>query len=113
MNRADDRHAVRARFIAFEGGEGVGKSTQAKRLVASLAERGIDALLTREPGGTPGAEMIRSLLLDPPGNGWRVEADLDVRVRRDASTHALVTGRSSFLLVERGDRMLIDRMELE
>ena len=99
MNRAGDRHAVRARFIAFEGGEGVGKSTQAKRLVASLAERGIDALLTREPGGTPGAEMIRSLLLDPPGTGWRVEAEalLFAAARSDhvakAIKPALIAGR--------------------
>tara|TARA_B100001179_G_C18563434_1_gene391663 strand:+ start:704 stop:1351 length:648 start_codon:yes stop_codon:yes gene_type:complete len=68
-------HAIKARFIAFEGGEGVGKSTQAKRLVASLAERGVESILTREPGGTPGAEMIRKLLLDPPGSGWRVQAE--------------------------------------
>ena len=68
-------HAIKARFIAFEGGEGVGKSTQAKRLVEALAERGIDALLTREPGGTTGAEMIRKLLLEPPGTGWRVSAE--------------------------------------
>ena len=92
-------HATKARFIAFEGGEGVGKSTQAKRLVASLAERGIDALLTREPGGTPGAEMIRSLLLDPPGNGWRVEAEalLFAAARSDhvakAIKPALIAGR--------------------
>ena len=68
-------HAIKARFIAFEGGEGVGKSTQAKRLVEALAERGVEAILTREPGGTPGAEMIRKLLLDPPGSGWRVQAE--------------------------------------
>jgi len=68
-------HAIKARFIAFEGGEGVGKSTQAKRLVEALAERGIDALLTREPGGTTGAEMIRKLLLEPPRTGWRVSAE--------------------------------------
>jgi dTMP kinase len=68
-------HQKRARFIAFEGGEGVGKSTQAKLLVEALAERGIDALLTREPGGTTGAEMIRNLLLAPPGTGWGVQAE--------------------------------------
>ena len=68
-------HDITARFIAFEGGEGVGKSTQAKRLVEALANRGIDALLTREPGGTAGAEMIRKLLLEPPGTGWGVQAE--------------------------------------
>lgn len=63
------------RFIALEGGEGAGKSTQAKLLAGALQERGIEVLLTREPGGTPGAEAIRSLLLDPPGEGWGAEAE--------------------------------------
>lgn len=63
------------RFIAFEGGEGCGKSTQARLLTDALAARGIDAVLTREPGGTPGAEAIRTLLLDPPGEGWGPEAE--------------------------------------
>ncbi len=73
------------RFIAFEGGEGVGKSTQAKLLADALAARGIDAVLTREPGGTPGAEAIRSLLLAPPGEGWgpRAEALLFAAARAD------------------------------
>ncbi|HTM94375.1 MAG TPA: dTMP kinase [Croceibacterium sp.] len=64
-----------ARFIALEGGEGVGKSTQAKLLAADLERRGIAVELTREPGGTPGAEAIRALLLDPPGDGWTAEAE--------------------------------------
>ncbi|TNE43967.1 MAG: dTMP kinase [Sphingomonadales bacterium] len=63
------------KFIAFEGGEGVGKSTQAKLLISALAQLGINADLTREPGGTPGAEAIRELLLNPPGNGWDAEAE--------------------------------------
>ena len=63
------------RFIAFEGGEGAGKSTQARMLAAALAERGIDAVLTREPGGTSGAESIRHLLLEPPGAGWGAHAE--------------------------------------
>ncbi|MEL7190467.1 MAG: dTMP kinase [Pseudomonadota bacterium] len=65
----------KGRFIAFEGGEGAGKSTQAKMLVAALGELGIECDLTREPGGTRGAEAIRSLLLDPPGDGWGAEAE--------------------------------------
>ena len=65
----------RGRFIAFEGGEGSGKSTQAKLLADALKTRGVDVLLTREPGGTPGAEAIRRLLLDPPGEGWGARAD--------------------------------------
>jgi dTMP kinase len=52
-------------FVTFEGGEGSGKSTQLARLAARLAARGLDPLVTREPGGTPVAEGIRALLLDP------------------------------------------------
>lgn len=63
------------RFIAFEGGEGAGKSTQARLLAQALEARGISAVLTREPGGTPGAEAIRTLLLDPPGDGWGPQAE--------------------------------------
>jgi dTMP kinase len=66
---------ARGRFIAFEGGEGSGKSTQARLLSDALAARGIAAELTREPGGTPGAEAIRALLLDPPGEGWGAPAE--------------------------------------
>ncbi len=54
---------ARGRFIALEGGEGAGKSTQARRLAGWLAQRGTPALATREPGGAPGAERIRALLL--------------------------------------------------
>jgi dTMP kinase len=63
------------RFIVFEGGEGAGKSTQARLLADALRERGTDVLLTREPGGTPGAEAIRALLLHPPGAGWPASAE--------------------------------------
>lgn len=66
---------TRGRFIAFEGGEGAGKSTQARLLADGLRARGVDVLLTREPGGTPGAEAIRTLLLAPPGEGWGVRAE--------------------------------------
>jgi dTMP kinase len=73
------------RFIALEGGEGVGKSTQARLLADALEKRGIEAVLTREPGGTTGAEAIRSLLLHPPGDGWdaRTEALLFAAARAD------------------------------
>ncbi|WP_324827388.1 dTMP kinase [Qipengyuania zhejiangensis] len=66
---------TRGRFISFEGGEGMGKSTQARLLSEALQNRGLTVELTREPGGTPGAEAIRSLLLDPPGEGWGKEAE--------------------------------------
>ena len=54
---------ARGRFITLEGGEGAGKSTQARRLEAALAAEGIPVLRTREPGGAPGAEAIRTVLL--------------------------------------------------
>lgn len=66
---------TRGRFIALEGGEGAGKSTQARLLGAALEQRGITVDMTREPGGTPGAEAIRQLLLDPPGEGWGAKAE--------------------------------------
>lgn len=55
---------MRGRFITFEGGEGCGKSTQVKRLAEHLASKGIEVVLTREPGGTRLAELIRGLLKD-------------------------------------------------
>lgn len=58
---------ARGRFITLEGGEGTGKSTLQAVLRDRLAEQGIDVVLTREPGGTPRAEAIRSLVLSPPG----------------------------------------------
>lgn len=59
---------MRGVFITFEGVEGSGKSTQAKRLARDLEQRGIDCILSREPGGTGIGESIRSLLLDPDNN---------------------------------------------
>ena len=56
------------RFISLEGGEGVGKSTQVRALADALRQRGIDILVTREPGGSEGAEKIRDLLLSGLGN---------------------------------------------
>lgn len=66
---------MKGRFIALEGGEGTGKSTQSALLAEALRARGIQVDTTREPGGTPGAEAIRGLLLDPPGEGWGAEAE--------------------------------------
>jgi len=56
---------MRGQFITLEGGEGVGKSTNLTAITSWLSERGIDHLVTREPGGTPLAEEIRGLLLAP------------------------------------------------
>ena len=75
----------RGRFITLEGGEGVGKSTQVKALAEALRERGIDVLITREPGGSEGAEKIRELLLAGPEERWgaRGEALLFASARAD------------------------------
>jgi dTMP kinase len=64
-----------ARFIALEGGEAVGKSTQARRLAAALRKRGLDVLETREPGGSAGAEAIRALLMRGEEDRWSPAAE--------------------------------------
>jgi dTMP kinase len=56
--------SLQGRFITFEGGEGVGKSTQVRRAAAWLEAEGVDVVLTREPGGTPRAEQLRRILLE-------------------------------------------------
>jgi dTMP kinase len=66
---------VSGRFISLEGSEGVGKSTQVKALAAVLAARGLEVLTTREPGGSPGAEAVRRLLLDGADDKWGPEAE--------------------------------------
>ena len=73
------------RFITLEGGEGVGKSTQLAALAASLRSRGIDLIVTREPGGSEGAEAIRRLLLEGDAGRWgpRAEALLFAAARAD------------------------------
>lgn len=75
----------RGRFITFEGGEGSGKSTQLARLKDTLEARGVAAEATREPGGTPGAEAIRALLVAGETGRWDAgtETLLHVAARRD------------------------------
>ncbi|MEO6387793.1 MAG: dTMP kinase [Croceibacterium sp.] len=82
---------IPGRFLALEGGEGAGKSTQATMLCEALRARGLGVLQTREPGGTPGAEAIRALLLDPPGQGWQpgAEALLFAAARSDHVARAI------------------------
>lgn len=73
------------RFITFEGGEGVGKSTQIHRLAGVLRRRGHDVLVTREPGGSLGAEAVRYVLLSGAAEqfGVRMEAVLFAAARSD------------------------------
>jgi dTMP kinase len=71
----DASKATRARFITFEGGEGVGKSTQVKRLLQNLQRHDIAAMRTREPGGTPRAEAIRSFILQGRSESWGAGAE--------------------------------------
>ncbi|WP_138466872.1 dTMP kinase [Poseidonocella sp. HB161398] len=66
----------RGRFISFEGIDGSGKSTQARRLAESLRARGLPVVLTREPGGSPGAEEIRQLVLTGDPGRWSAETEL-------------------------------------
>jgi len=75
----------KAKFITLEGGEGGGKSTQAKKLAEFLRGRGLEVLLTREPGGSPGAEDIRALLVSGEPGRWdaMTEALLHTAARRD------------------------------
>jgi dTMP kinase len=73
------------KFISVEGGEGVGKSTQIAALAEAIRRHGIEVIVTREPGGTKGAEEIRQLLLNGGANKWtpRAEALLFAAARSD------------------------------
>lgn len=92
-------------FIAIEGGEGAGKSTHAKRLAEYLKSLGQEVVLTREPGGTPTAEKIRSILLDPEITDMpdQTEALLFAASRAD---HAANSIRPA---LERGATVICDR----
>ena len=82
----------RGKFITLEGGEGAGKSTQARLLAAWLAEKDIAATLTREPGGTPGAEDIRNLLVTGEVGRWDplTETLLHFAARREHFTRLIL-----------------------
>lgn len=94
-----------AKFITFEGGEGAGKSTQVKLLAERLSELGVTPLLTREPGGSPFAENLRRLLLDPktPPHDALAETLLFYAARSD---HLDKTIRPA---LERGEWVICDR----
>ncbi|MFL5238265.1 MAG: dTMP kinase [Rhizomicrobium sp.] len=64
-----------ARFITLEGGEGAGKSTHAQRLTQTLSAHGVESLVTREPGGSPGAEQIRKLLVEGEPGRWEAPVE--------------------------------------
>jgi len=76
---------TRGRFITFEGGEGAGKSTQVQRLAARLTGDGREVVTTREPGGSPGAESIRDIVLRGAADRWSpvTETLLMYAARRD------------------------------
>ena len=95
----------RGRFISLEGGEGVGKSTQVRRLAAELRTRGLEVIETREPGGSPGAEAIRALLMQGDTGRWTPEAEalLFAAARAD---HVARTIRPA---LERGAWVVSDR----
>ena len=93
------------KFISLEGGEGVGKSTQVRALAEALRGRGIEVLVTREPGGSAGAEAIRELLLGGTDDRWdqRAEVLLFAAARAD---HVEQTIRPA---LEAGKWVLSDR----
>ena len=95
----------RGRFISLEGGEGAGKSTQLSALAEALRGRGLAVIVTREPGGSPGAEAIRKLLLEGEEGRWnaRAEALLFAAARSD---HVEKTIQPA---LERGEWVLSDR----
>ncbi len=79
------------RFVTFEGGEGAGKSTQVARLAASLRAKALDVIATREPGGSPGAEEIRKLVVSGEPGRWDMltETLLVFAARADHVTHTI------------------------
>ena len=93
------------RFITLEGGEGAGKSTQISRLKAWLEGRGHRVTATREPGGSPGAEMIRKLLVEGPTERWdgTTEALLHFAARREHLRSTV------WPALQRGDWVISDR----
>lgn len=115
-------------FISFEGIDGCGKSTQARMLADALHAEGTEVVLTREPGGSPGAEEIRQLLVEGAGDRWSAETEclLFTAARRDhlertirpalAAGKTVITDRFAdstrvYQGAARGDlRALVDRL---
>lgn len=99
------RHQSSGFFITFEGGEGAGKSTQITRLADKLVAAGYDVVVTREPGGSPGAEAVRHVLLSGAAEpfGPKMEALLFAAARSDHIEQVIRPA------VERGAIVLCDR----
>lgn len=95
----------RGRFISFEGGEGAGKTTQISRLAERLRATGKTVTITREPGGAPGAEAVRDMLVDGPVERWTPmsEALLIYAARADHLARTIEPARA------RGEVVLSDR----
>jgi dTMP kinase len=100
-----EQRVGRGAFLSFEGIDGSGKSTQARLLAAALRETGVIVTLTREPGGSPGAEEIRRLVLEGDADRWSPQTELLLftAARRD---HLEKTIRPS---VARGEVVITDR----
>ncbi|MEI6987412.1 MAG: dTMP kinase, partial [Rhodospirillaceae bacterium] len=96
---------TQGRFITFEGGEGAGKSTQTRRLARALESGGFEVVTSREPGGSPGAELIRELLVNGEAGRWSptTESLLHFAARRDHLE------RSVWPALDRGAWVLCDR----
>lgn len=93
------------KLITLEGGEGAGKSTQVARLAQSLTDLGLTVVTTREPGGAPGSELIRRLLVEGDPDRWDAETEalLHYAARRE---HVRSTIRPALV---RGDWVISDR----
>ncbi|MDQ8730042.1 dTMP kinase [Bradyrhizobium sp. LHD-71] len=95
----------RGRFITFEGGEGAGKSTQIRLLADHLSGKGVSAVVTREPGGSPGAEIVRHLVLSGVGQVLGADSEaLLFAAARDDHVHNVITPA-----LEQGLWVLCDR----
>jgi len=96
---------IAGRFITFEGGEGAGKSTQVKALAARLEALGLDVVTTREPGGSPGAEDIRKLLVEGEPGRWDVLSET-LMIFAARADHAARTIKPA---LKRGATVICDR----
>ena len=105
MSTFDSSAATAGLFITFEGGDGAGKSTQAAKLTAALSAGGRTVVRTREPGGTPVGEQLRSLVLEH-GNG---EIDARTEALIFAASRAAHVAQVIRPAVERGDIVVCDR----